>query len=71
MATDTVFRMSFLKMMNNVKGINKPVNPNEVDVDWLEKKAPAPVKKKWQEYLSHYKTVGITHPKVKYPVMFG
>jgi hypothetical protein len=64
MATDTVFRMSFLKMMNNVKGINKPVKPEEVETDWLEKRAPAPIRKKWQEYLSHYKSVGITHPKV-------
>jgi hypothetical protein len=71
MATDTVFKMSFLKMMNNVKGINKPVEPTEVDPEWLEKRAPVVSRKKWQEYLSHYESVGVTHPKVKYPVMFG
>jgi len=54
MPTDTVFNMSFLKMMNNVKGINRPCKPDEVDPSWLEKGAPPASQKKWQEYLSHY-----------------
>jgi hypothetical protein len=58
-------------MMNNVKGINKAAEPNEVDPEWLEKRAPTVSRKKWQEYLSHYDSVGVSHPKVKYPVMFG
>ena len=47
MATDTVFRLSFLKIMNHVKGINQPVNIEEVEEEWLEKKAPEETRRKW------------------------
>jgi len=40
-------------------------------VDWLEKNALPKEKKNWTEYLEHYKKTGVTHPNVKYPVMFG
>ena len=43
----------------------------EVHENWIENEAPAKVRSNWQEYDSHYKGAGITHPKVKYPVMFG
>ena len=46
-ATETPFRLSFLKMMNYTKGLNKPVKPEELEEDWLEKKAPEPIRKKW------------------------
>ena len=62
---------SFLKMMNSVKGINKPFKEDEYNADWLEKDANPVQKKNWNEYLNYYKEVGVEHPKVKYPVMFG
>jgi hypothetical protein len=71
MSTDTVFKVSFLKLMNSVKGIHKPMKPEDVHENWLENEAPTKDRKNWQEYLSHYKNVGVKHPKVKYPVMFG
>jgi hypothetical protein len=71
MSTDTVFKMSFLKLMNSVKGIYKPMKPEDVHENWLENEAPTQERKNWQEYISHYESVGVRHPKVKYPVLFG
>jgi hypothetical protein len=47
MSTDTQFKMSFLKLMNNVKGIHKAVHPDEVHPSWVENEAPAAVRKNW------------------------
>jgi len=71
MTTDTPFKLSFLKLMNSVKGIHKPMPPQDVHENWLENEAPTQIRKNWQEYDDHYKSVGVKHPKVKYPVMFG
>ena len=71
MSTDTPFKLSFLKLMNSVKGIHKPMPPQDVHENWLENEAPTQIRKNWQEYDDHYKSVGVKHPKVKYPVMFG
>ena len=69
--TDTSFKFSFLLMNNLTKGIHRAYKEDEVDAEWLEKRASAKEKKEWTEYLNYYKKVGVTFPKVKYPVMFG
>lgn len=71
MSTNTEFKISFLKLMNSVKGVYKPVKPEEVHENWLENEASEATRKNWQEYIAHYESVGVKHPKVKYPVMFG
>ena len=69
--SETRVNISFLKLNNHVKGINKPFPKSEVHSNWLQKEAKPVEKKNWNEYLKHYEEVGITHPKVKYPVLFG
>ena len=32
-------KISFLKLNNYVKGIGMPMKPEELEVDWLEKRA--------------------------------
>jgi hypothetical protein len=68
---DTKVNLSFLKLFNHIKGIGKPHKPDELEVDWLENRAPPLQKKNWNEYLKHYEKEGVEHPKVKYPVLFG
>ena len=37
---DTKVNLSFLKLFNHIKGIGKPHKPEELEVDWLENRAP-------------------------------
>lgn len=69
--TDHKVNFSFLKLFNTVKGVNKPFKADNMDPDWLEKRAPEAERKAWNEYNTYFESVGVTHPKVKYPVMFG
>ena len=69
--TSTVVNFSFLKLFNSVKGVHKPYKDAEVDETWLENGAPDRQRTEWQGYLNHYEKIGVKHPKVKYPVMFG
>ena len=59
---------SFRRLMNAVKGLGKPHSADDVMPDWLEKAANPKERKEWEDYLKHYKKVGVRHPKVKYPV---
>ena len=69
--TERTIKFSFLKLFNTIKGTYKPFKADEVDPDWLDKGASAQQRKDWSGYLAHYEKVGVKHPKVKYPVMFG
>ena len=69
--TDTKINISFLKINNAAKGICKPHDAADVDPNWLEERASKKDRADWNEYIKHYESVGVTHPKVKYPVMFG
>jgi len=69
--TNTEVNFSFLKLFNSVKGVYKPFKAAEVDETWLENGASDRSRADWQKYLTHYEKIGVKHPKVKYPVMFG
>ena len=69
--TDTKINISFLKINNAAKGICKPHDAADVDPNWLEERASKKDRADWNKYIKHYESVGVTHPKVKYPVMFG
>lgn len=68
---EPVQKFSFTRLMNQVKGIGKPVKNDDVNPDWLENTAKGQEKKDWKEYVDHYANSGIETPKVKYPVRFG
>lgn len=69
--TITPVNFSFLKLFNSCKGVFKPHKQGEVDPDWLHTGANNKQKSDWNGYLQHYEKIGVKHPKVKYPVMFG
>lgn len=69
--TQTQVNLSFLRLFNHIKGINKPYSDDEIDPMWLEERADKASRERWTNYLQHYEKVGVAHPKVKYPVMFG
>lgn len=68
---DTKVKISFLKLFNAKKGIGQPQPSDDVEQDWLAKRAPKHIRENWQGYLDHYEKVGVTHQKVQYPVLFG
>ena len=68
---DTKIKISFLKLNNTIKGIGHSQKPEDLEIDWIENRADAKTKESWNGYLNHYEKVGVTHSKVKYPVLFG
>ena len=44
---DTRVKISFLKLFNTQKGIGVAQNPADLEQDWLEKRAPKPVRESW------------------------
>ena len=62
---------SFLKLFNTIKGVTKPVKEGEYDADPLSHPSVVKTKKKFDAFLAWCDQNGITHPKIKYPVMFG
>lgn len=62
-------QFSFLKLFNTIKGVYKPAK--EFEDDYLEQRADKITKTKYNEFFKWCDEVGITHPKVKYPVLFG
>lgn len=69
--TEIKVNFSFLKMFNTIKGIYKPHKEDDYDENWLEERANPKEKQLWNDYINHYDKIGVKHPKVKYPVMFG
>ena len=58
-----------MRLFNTIKGIHKPAE--DAELDFLEKRADPATKKKFERFLKWSHDNGVTHPKVKYPVMFG
>lgn len=69
--TETPINFSFLRLNNLAKGLFKPHAPDDIDSDWLEKRASQKQRKDWTEYNKSLRAAGVVAPKVKYPVMFG
>jgi hypothetical protein len=44
---DTKVKISFLKLFNAKKGIGYAQRPEDLEQDWLEKRAPKPIREKW------------------------
>jgi hypothetical protein len=38
--TDTKFDFSFLKFFNILKGVHKEEKPDNIEEDWIDKRAP-------------------------------
>ena len=68
---DVKIDFSFLKFFNILKGVHKAQAEDDIDPDWFEKRADKKTKEKYQKFNKWKVAAGITHPKVKYPVMFG
>ena len=66
---DVPVKFSFLKLFNSIKGIGKTTT--ECDPDWLQKRANKQTQERYKKLFAWLKKEGVTHPKVKYPVMFG
>ena len=66
---DREIKFSFLRLFNTMKGIHKPTA--DAETNYLEKRADAKTKEKFLRFFKWCHDNGITHPKVKYPVMFG
>lgn len=66
---DRDIKFSFLKLFNSIKGVHKPAK--EYDDQYLEKRADAATKQKFERFFQWCDENGIEYPKLKYPVMFG
>ncbi len=68
---DIKTHFSFLKLFNTIKGVGKPEKPGGFDENWLNDPKVKATKAKFDSFLAWCDENGITHPKVKYPVLFG
>ena len=68
---DLKVHFSFLKLFNHLKGVSKPLPLEEVDLDWLKKRADKKTRERYRAFFKWADANGIKSPKVKYPVMFG
>ena len=57
-------KFSFLKLFNHVKGVGKPYKEDEIDSNWVEKKANPKQKKEWKDFYKYCDKIGIMRDKV-------
>ena len=68
---DIKTHFSFLKLFNTIKGVGKPAKPGEFNEDWLKDPKVKETKARFDRFFAWCDANGITHPKIKYPVLFG
>ena len=68
---DVEVKFSFLKFYNFIKHVHKALPDTDYEITWFKRKSPKEYRQRFKRFFEWCDREGITHPKVRYPILFG